>query len=179
MSESVTQIDLERVNWLSVGAAIVSVSVVGITIGLGLPLLSTVLENRGYSASLIGLNSAMAGLAAMITCPLATPIAARIGVATTLVIAIVSVALSFMGFYLIDSFVVWLGLRMMLGFGLTLVFILSEFWISSAAPASKRGFILGIYASVLCAGYAVGPFIQSRVGSTGFAPFGWAIAATL
>jgi MFS family permease len=171
--------DEERINWLSVGAAIVSVSVVGVTIGLGLPLLSTVLENRGYSASLIGMNSAIAGVASLITCPLTTPIAARLGVANSIVLAIVCVALAFVGFYAFDNFAIWLALRMVLGFGLTIVFILSEFWISTAAPASKRGFILGIYASVLCLGYALGPFILSQVGSVGFAPFGWAIAATL
>jgi MFS family permease len=170
---------VERVNWPSVSAAIISVSVVGVTIGLGLPLLSTVMENRGYSASLIGLSSAMAGVASLITCPFATPLAARIGVANSLVIAILSVALSFAGFFLFDSFAVWLLLRILLGFGLTMVFILSEFWISTAAPASKRGFILGLYASVLCLGYALGPFILSQVGSLGFAPFGWTIATTL
>ncbi len=175
-----TQIAAEdTINWLSVGAAIVSVSVVGVTIGLGLPLLSTVLENRGYSASMIGMNSAMAGVASLITCPLAIPIAARLGVAASLVIAILSVALAFAGFYLFENFGVWLILRTLLGFGLTMVFILSEYWISSAAPAAKRGFILGLYASVLCLGYALGPFILSQVGSAGFAPFGWAIAATL
>jgi MFS family permease len=179
MSEAVDREPLERINWRSVGAAIISVSVVGVTIGLGLPLLSTVMENRGYSATLIGLSSAMAGVASLITCPFATPIAARIGIANSLVLSILSVALSFAGFYVFDHFVIWLMLRMVLGFGLTMVFILSEFWISTAAPASKRGFILGLYASVLCLGYAVGPFILSQVGSLGFAPFGWTIAATL
>jgi MFS family permease len=169
----------DTINWLSVSAAIISVSVVGVTIGLGLPLLSTVMENRGYSASLIGMNSAMAGVASLITCPLATPIATRFGVARSLVFAILCVALAFVGFFQFESFGIWLVLRMLLGFGLTMVFILSEFWISTAAPAAKRGFVLGLYATVLCLGYALGPFILSQVGSAGFAPFGWAIAATL
>lgn len=169
----------DNINWLSVSAAIISVSVVGVTIGLGLPLLSTVMENRGYSASLIGMNSAMAGVASLMTCPFATPIAARLGVAQSLVIAILAVAIAFFGFYQFESFGAWLILRILLGFGLTMVFILSEFWISTAAPAAKRGFVLGLYATVLCLGYALGPFILSQVGSKGFAPFGWAIAATL
>jgi MFS family permease len=169
----------DTINWLSVSAAIISVSVVGVTIGLGLPLLSTVMENRGYSASLIGMNSAMAGVASLMTCPFATPIAARLGVAQSLVIAILAVALAFVGFFQFESFGIWLVLRTLLGFGLTMVFILSEFWISTAAPAAKRGFVLGLYATVLCLGYALGPFILSQVGSAGFAPFGWAIAATL
>ncbi len=33
--------------WLSIAAAIASISVVGIAIGLGIPLLSIILESRG------------------------------------------------------------------------------------------------------------------------------------
>ncbi len=178
-----TEIDLnendEKIVWRSAGAAILSISVVGVTIGLGMPLLSIVLENRGYSASLIGLNSAMAGVASVITCPFATRIAAMFGVARSLFASIFCVALALFGFYLIESFAVWMALRLLLGFGLTMVFILSEFWISTAAPASKRGLVLGIYATILSLGYAAGPALLSAVGSQGFAPFGVAIAATL
>lgn len=169
----------EHINWRGAAAAIVAVSVVGVTIGLGFPLLSTVLEVKGYSETLIGFNSAMSGIAAMLTCPIATPFAARVGVAKSLIIAIICVALSFAGFYAFESFSAWLVLRLLLGFGLTMVFVLSEFWISTCAPATKRGFILGVYATVLCLGYALGPFILSNIGSMGFAPFGWAISITL
>ncbi|TGS08476.1 MFS transporter, partial [Mesorhizobium sp. M4B.F.Ca.ET.190.01.1.1] len=44
----------ERVHWLPMIAAISSISVVGIAIGLGMPLLSVILETRGHSASMIG-----------------------------------------------------------------------------------------------------------------------------
>ncbi|RVA03328.1 MFS transporter, partial [Mesorhizobium sp. M7A.F.Ca.CA.002.05.1.1] len=42
----------ERVHWLPMVAAISSISVVGIAIGLGMPLLSVILETRGHSASM-------------------------------------------------------------------------------------------------------------------------------
>ncbi len=63
----------ERIDWLSAGAAISSISIVGICIGLGVPLLSVLLEQRGYSATMIGLNTAFAGVAALATAPLASP----------------------------------------------------------------------------------------------------------
>ena len=47
-------------------------SAVGIAIGLGLPLLSIILEKRGISSTLIGLNTAMAGVAAMAAAPITT-----------------------------------------------------------------------------------------------------------
>ena len=51
----------ETLKWLPICAAVASISVVGIAIGLGTPLLSIILESRGYSASMIGLNTAVAG----------------------------------------------------------------------------------------------------------------------
>ena len=76
--------DEESVHWLPMIAAISSISVVGIAIGLGMPLLSVILESRGHSASMIGLNTAVAGLASIAGAPLATPIATRLGVAWTM-----------------------------------------------------------------------------------------------
>ncbi len=57
--------DVEEIHWPSLIAAISSITAVGIAIGLGLPLLSIILEKRGISSTLIGLNTAMAGLASM------------------------------------------------------------------------------------------------------------------
>ena len=85
----------ERVHWLPMMAAISSISVVGIAIGLGMPLLSVILETRGHSASMIGLNTAVAGLASIAGAPLATPLAMRFGVAWTMVVMIAIGALAF------------------------------------------------------------------------------------
>ncbi len=55
--------DVEEIHWPSLVAAVSSISAVGIAIGLGLPLLSIILEKRGIPSTLIGLNTAMAGVA--------------------------------------------------------------------------------------------------------------------
>ncbi|MEP4115739.1 MAG: MFS transporter, partial [Nitratireductor sp.] len=57
--------------WLALGAAIASISAVGMAIGLGMPLLSVILENRGFSATAIGINTGVAGLASIAMAPLA------------------------------------------------------------------------------------------------------------
>lgn len=164
--------DHARVQWLAITAAVASISVVGIAIGLGMPLLSIILENRGYSASLIGLNTAVAGLASIAGAPMATPLAVRFGTVWTMVAMIVIGALAFVGFYFATAFWMWFPLRVVLHIALTILFILSEFWISSSAPPHRRGFVLGIYATVLSLGFALGPWLFSRLGSGGFAPFG-------
>src|SRR5262245_35605394 len=161
----------EYTHWRSIAAAIASISVVGIAIGLGTPLLSVILESRGYSATLIGLNTAIAGVASILAAPLATPLAARLGVAWAMLAMILVGALAFVGFYF-APFWLWFPLRVVLHVALTVLFILSEFWISMSAPPNRRGFVLGIYATVLSLGFALGPYLFAKMGSGGFLPFG-------
>lgn len=162
--------------WRSAAAAIAAISVVGIAIGLGMPLLSIILEQRGYSATLIGLNSAVAGVVSIAAAPFAVPLAARLGVARTMLAMIAAGGVSFPGFYFVDSFALWFALRAVLHMALTVLFILSEFWIISAAPPQRRGLLLGVYTTCLSLGFALGPLLLARIGSAGFAPFAAAFA---
>jgi MFS family permease len=176
MKADVEPLAMERVHWLPMIAAVSSISVVGIAIGLGMPLLSVILETRGHSASMIGLNTAVAGIASIAAAPLATPLATRFGVAWTMLAMIAMGALAFVGFHFAPWFWMWFPLRAMLHLALTILFILSEFWISTSAPPHRRGLVLGVYATVLSLGFAAGPWLFANLGSTGFLPFGVTIA---
>ncbi len=169
----------EQIRWLSVSAAIASISVVGIAIGLGVPLLSVILETRGYSATAIGANTAVAGIASIVAAPFATPLAARFGVVPLMLAMIFLGGVAFVGFYFAPAFWMWFPLRAVLHFALTMLFILSEFWISTSAPPHRRGLVLGLYATVLSLGFAFGPFLFSQVGSQGFTPFGIAFVLVM
>ena len=181
MIDDLAQPAAERaaMRWKSIAAAVASISVVGIAIGLGMPLLSVVLEARGHSASMIGLNTAVAGLASIAAAPLATPLAARLGIVPTMLAMIAAGALALLGFYHASSFWMWFPLRIVLHTALTILFILSEYWISVSAPPERRGFVLGIYATVLSLGFALGPWLFAQTGSFGFLPFGTAIALVM
>jgi len=167
------------IKWLAVSAAIASISAVGVAIGLGMPLLSVILENRGYSATVIGANTAIAGLASIAAAPVTTPLAARYGVVPTMLFMIVAGAFAFIGFYFAPAFWMWFPLRAILHGALTVLFILSEFWINTSAPPHRRGLVLGVYATVLSLGFAFGPWLFARVGSDGFLPFGIAFALVI
>lgn len=168
-----------RMRWLSISAAIASISVVGIAIGLGVPLLSVILETRGHSATMIGANTAVAGIASIVAAPFATPLASRFTVVGTMLAMIVIGGLAFVGFYFAPAFWMWFPLRAVLHFALTVLFILSEFWISTSAPPHRRGLVLGLYATVLSLGFAFGPWLFAQVGSAGFLPFGIAFALVM
>jgi Arabinose efflux permease len=161
----------ETIHWPALVAAIASITAVGIAIGLGLPLLSIILEKRGISSTMIGLNSAMAGIAAMAAAPVTTWLAKRFTVVNTMLISIVAASASGLGFYFAEQLWMWFPLRIIFHGAITTLFILSEFWINSAAPPSRRGLVLGIYAAVLSLGFAAGPLIFSILGSDGILPF--------
>jgi len=171
--------DVEEIHWPSLVAAISSISAVGIAIGLGLPLLSIILEKRGFPSTLIGLNTAMAGVAAMAAAPITTKLAHKYGVAPTMIWAVVISAISALGFYYAHDFWMWFPLRFAFHGATTTLFILSEFWINAASPPSKRGFVLGIYATVLSLGFAGGPLLFSILGSEGVLPFAVGAGAVL
>ncbi|KGD99546.1 MULTISPECIES: MFS transporter [Rhizobium/Agrobacterium group] len=162
---------VEEIHWPSLMAAISAISAVGIAIGLGLPLLSIILEKRGIPSTLIGLNAAMAGIASMFAAPVTTKLAHDHGVAKTMMLAVLIAALSAIGFYYADDFWMWFPLRFTFHGATTTLFILSEFWINEAAPPRRRGLVLGIYATVLAIGFAIGPLLFSALGSDGVLPF--------
>lgn len=163
-SHSITQ-------WRSLAAAIATVTAVGAAIGLGVPLLSLLLDSRGYSSTMIGANTAFAGLASIAAAPLAAPIAARIGVAKSIMIMLILGAFSFLGFYYFDQIWMWFVLRIIMHFCLTVIFVLSEYWINTSAPPRHRGLVLGCYATALSLGFAVGPWLFAKTGSSGGGAF--------
>lgn len=162
---------VEEIHWPSLVAAISAITAVGIAIGLGLPLLSIVLEKRGISSTLIGLNSAMAGVAAMVAAPITTKLAHAFGVAQTMLWAVLISAVSALGFFYAEAFWMWFPLRFAFHGATTTLFVLSEFWITAAAPSRRRGLVLGIYGTLLALGFATGPLIFSVIGSEGILPF--------
>ncbi len=156
---------------LGITAAVASISAVGLALGLGLPLLSLVMEARGDSGWEIGLNTAMAGISSMAVTPFVTPLARRVGAARLLIVSIVATALSFPLFHLFPSLAAWFALRVVFHAGAAAAFVLSEFWINTFAPAARRGLVMGVYATVLSVGFGVGPIILSFTGTEGAAPF--------
>lgn len=158
-------------NWRAIGAAIASMTAVGLSISLGMPLLSLVLEARGVSTAMIGLNSAVGGIASMLV-PLAVPAAvSRLGTARVAMTALAVMAVTFPFFHLIDALWAWFPLRFLFYAAATTTFAVGEFWINALAPDGKRGLAIGIYATMLSLGFAAGPAILGLVGTAGATPF--------
>lgn len=161
----------DRRRLAGLAAAIGAISAVGTSLSLGMPLLAVILEQRGHSSSVIGLVTTAAGVAALLSTPFVPMLTRRFGAAWVLLVAVVLGTLTFPLFYVFDSIIVWFVLRFVFSLCLNTAFIVSEFWINALAPAARRGFVMGVYATILSIGFAVGPAILSLIGSEGWLPF--------
>ena len=170
----------DRARTLALGAIVASAAAIATGLSLGLPLLALVLQARGVSATWIGLNSAIAGLASILAPPLVTPLARLLGATRLLIASLALVAVSFFAFHLVESLAGWFVLRILFHGALTIAFVVSEFWLVSLAPPDKRGLLVGVYATVFSVGLALGPVVLAFTGSAGPLPFvvGAAILAT-
>ncbi|MCK0197594.1 MFS transporter [Ancylobacter sp. 6x-1] len=155
----------------SIAAAIGTISVVGIGLGLTVPLLAIEMERRGVSRTLIGVNTAVAGIANIVTAPFITGLVRRFGVGTMLHGALALTVLTLLAFPLTDNYLVWCLLRAIAGSAFCVLFVVSEFWINAAAPPERRGLVMGIYATAMSIAVAAGPAILGVVGIDGWAPY--------
>lgn len=162
----------------SIAAAIACISVVGFSLSLTLPLLSLMLEARGISDTMIGVNTAVAGVAALIVSPMTTGLVRRFGTTRLIYLAITAGCLSLV---LLSPapFWLWFPLRFVLTGSITVLFVVSEFWINATAPDGSRGFVMGVYSAVLSVGFALGPAVLAIFGSDSPIPLAAAVGAFL
>ena len=152
-------------------AVIACISVVGMGLGVSIPLLALMMEREGISGTLIGANTAMPAFATLLFTPFIPGILHRLPIIPFLLGCILICGLAMPSYYLFPNVWVWFPIRFMNGVGLTGLFVVSEFWINSLADEKSRGRLIGIYGAVLSAGFASGPILLALVGTEGVTPF--------
>jgi MFS family permease len=169
--QAATRESFDRSRIAAIAAAIGCVSAVGFALSLSIPLLSLEMERMGVSGTLIGLNTAVAGIASICAIPFVPRLAARVGVVPLLWVCVIVAAATLIAFKALFSFAWWFPLRFVFSAALGPLFVLSEYWINAAAPPQRRGLVMGIYATVLSLGFAAGPGLLTAVGTSGWAPY--------
>ncbi len=154
----------------SLAAAISAVTMVGVGLSLSIPLLALEMEQRGISNKWMGINTAVAGIATVVTAPFIPVLVRHVGTRALLILSIVVTAAALPAFKATD-FSWWFPLRFAFGAALCALFAVSEFWINAVAPHHRRGLVMGIYATALSIGAASGPAILSYLGSSGWEPY--------
>ena len=152
---------------------ILLVGLFGLSQGLTYPLLSLILERQGVDPAIIGLNSAMTPLGIVVAASILPALASRVGSAPLALASTLALAGVIGMIGLLQSAAVWIPLRFLLGCGVSGLYVTSETWINSLAPATQRGRILGLFSTSLSLGFACGPLVLIVTGTSGASPF-WA-----
>ncbi|MEM6746109.1 MAG: MFS transporter [Pseudomonadota bacterium] len=162
----------EKLPWLSLAASIMAISVAGAGFGHSLPLFSFLLESYGASDVTIGLNTAFAAISALICAPYYPKVIAKIGLKAFIIACLIIMVVPYMlVFWAGDRIIWWYPLRFIFSVGGAGLFAASEIWVNGIAPDRLRGKIIGVYATCLALGFALGPLLLNITGYEGFLPF--------
>jgi len=155
----------------SLAGVIAAMAVVNLVYGITFPLLALVLDAQGVSKTLIGLSTIAQALAVMIIAPWAPGLLRRFAPSRVMQGVTVMLAILFVAAGLFPNVWFWFPLRFVIGALTALLWISSEALINELAEERWRGRIIGIYASVGAAGFAIGPLLLILTGSEGILPF--------
>ena len=152
-------------------AACAAITVFGFAFGMTYPLLSLILESRGVSSDMIGINSAMMPIGILLFSSVIPVAAKRFGARNVAITAAIVTAMVILSYKVFDTLAAWFVIRLIQGMTISTLFVLSESWIVGSAGDHNRGKIVAIYASVLSGSFGAGPLLISFIGIEGWAPF--------
>ena len=136
-----------------------------------IPLLSLILESRGYSNTQIGLNVVAQPLAVILFVRITPIIIHTIGLSRSIVIAQIVTIILYFTFPIFESLTAWFIIRFLIGFAGALAWNAFDTWMLSMANDTNRGKIVTIYNTVFIIGFAIGPLVISLTGIEGWLPF--------
>ena len=156
---------------LSLIAVIASAFISTLTFAITTPLLAVKLAAAGFSGGWIGLNTG-AGAAAILLMSMATPaLGQRLGSFWALLLSILVMALGVGLLPVCDGKVGWFLLRILIGAGIAVHWVISEVWVNSAAEETDRGKVVGAYVAAVGFAYLVAGPILLAMGTKGNLPF--------
>lgn len=144
---------------------------VGVAVGAVVPLLSLLLEQRGYNAAEIGINAAMAPVGSGCFSLLVPRILSRLGLLKGIILSLTVTAALMLLFPVVDNYFIWCIIRFATGCIGVVHWIASETWLNMLAQERSRSRVMGVYATVMALGFASGPVLLTLTGTAGWLPF--------
>nr|WP_234895399.1 MFS transporter [Sinorhizobium meliloti] len=129
----------------AIATAIAGVTAFAIAQGLTFPLISLVLEQRGVSPTISGLNSGAYAAGVAVATLAVGRLTHLIRGDYLIVLGLMGGACSLAIFATFDSSWVWFVARSALGFCSSITSVLSGAWLNSACPNRLRGRVSGVY----------------------------------
>ena len=157
-------------DWAAIAVVILGVTAFSVGQGLTYPLIALVMEGRGVSSTLSGLNAAVFAAGLATSTLMIGRLTALLRGDRLIVAGLVGASASLAAFAAFDELWLWFIARYLLGFSTSIIFTVSEAWLNTACPDRLRGRVSGIYGASMCAGFAAGPLAIPFVGTEdGFA----------
>ena len=167
------------VPWVPILGVIATVSVFALAQGLSYPLFTFLMQKQGMPPALIGLSAAMTPLGLIVSAPFVPLLVQKVGARRIVVSCALAAGALFLLVGLLQNAFAWFALRFLIGIVIDPLYVLSEVWMLSLAPPSRRGRLMGVYTAIIGAGFAAGPFSLMIVGTAGWPPFAIGITAFL
>ncbi|MFD1327537.1 MFS transporter [Mycoplana ramosa] len=162
-------------DWPAIVAVVLGVTAFSVAQGVTYPLISLVLEARGVSSTMIGVNAVGFAMGLGAATLMLARLTQRFRANQLIIAGLIGCSLCLATFATFSSMFVWFLARFLLGFCASLIFMLSEAWLNVACPDRMRGRVSGIYGASICAGFAAGPLAIPLFGTDG--GFGFALTA--
>ncbi len=138
-----------------------AITLVGVMIGINLPLSSLTLKTWGTSTSVIGFAASMTGLATVILTPFFSKLINRFGQMQIMRFCLMVLPITIVFLPIFQNIYLWFVLRFIIGVAATGIWLLSEVWINAFAEDRHRGKIIAVYSSLISLGLIVGVLVSS------------------
>ena len=168
-------------SWLSLDmvALFASVSIVGLSTGLTIPLVSLLLSQRGVASDWLGIAAAMPAIGMLLASLCAHRLSKHIANKTLLLFASGLSALSILAIAFCDSLLWLMTWRFLMGVGCGLLVVLGETWVNVISAPQWRGRCVAAYATMYTLCQVAGPSVLAWFGSNAVWPLWIAFACNV
>lgn len=152
-----------KIRWLDIAVISVMVALFATAVGGTPVLMGVVLRERDYSAAFVGASAGMTPLG-IIAGAFAMPAFNRRVSAFLLACACAVAGVAILcAMAAVDNAYAWLVARLLWGVCIAGFYIVTKAWIADLTPAAHRGRIIGVFTTLLAAGFSSGPMLLSLV----------------
>jgi MFS family permease len=141
-----------------IASLIAGVLIYGMAMGTTYPLLGIMLSDQ-VAATWNGINAAATGLGLLAGVAIVPAFSRRFGAGRTALLGVVLMAASLAMLALARDFWLLFVVRMLLGCGANMLFVVAETALNVLTAPARRGRIMGIYTAAVALGFVVGPAV--------------------
>ena len=147
----------------SLAKVMIAIALVGVMVGINLPLSSLTLKTWGVTSVVIGFSASMVGLATVFITPFFSKLINRFGQIQIMRFCLIILPISILFLPAFKNIYIWFFLRFIIGIAATGIWLLSEVWINAFAEDKHRGKVIAVYSSVISLGFIIGVLIMSFI----------------